>query len=299
MDFQTKQNLIIPGLQGLSIARQAKLLNISRSGFYYKPASLSPEEIRIMGCIDKIFTDCPFYGSRRIKHELESQPYKIFICREHVQHLMRQMGLEAIYPKKITTIPNLQHLKYPYLLKNLPIVRPNQVWGTDITYIKLLGGFCYLVALLDWFSRYGEYRDTKNQPYIELQKSGWKGELGQELKNRFSSASEQSHANLFKMMFWRGSRTEKENGQFKIVDRFEFFDNPNPPDWMITNLHWLIDTSFTILILLSETFQEPQKNSDFKKAVQTKYSKYKKYILENQDKILIRHKLTYIPEEEV
>lgn len=154
MDFQTKQNLILPNHPDLSIARQTQLLDISRSGFYYQPVPVSPEEIHIMGCMDNIFTDYPFYGSRRIKRELESKPYDIFICREHVQHLMRQMGLEAIYPKKRTTVPNQQHLKYPYLLKNLPIVRPNQVWGTDITYIKLKNGFCYLVALLDWFSRY-------------------------------------------------------------------------------------------------------------------------------------------------
>ena len=154
MDFQTKQNLILPKSPDLSITRQTQLLDISRSGFYYQPVPVSTEEIRIMGFMDKIFTDCPFYGSRKIKHELESEPYEIFICREHVQRLMREMGLEAIYPKKRTTIPNQQHLKYPYLLKNLPIIRPNQVWGTDITYIKLKDGFCYLVALLDWFSRY-------------------------------------------------------------------------------------------------------------------------------------------------
>ena len=154
MDFRTKSGLIIPNSPDLSIARQTELLDISRSGFYYKPVPVSPEEIRIMGYMDKIFTDYPFYGSRRIKHELEEKPYDISICREHVQHLMRQMGLEAIYPKKRTTIPNQQHLKYPYLLKNLPIIRPNQVWGTDITYIKLMDGFCYLVAILDWFSRY-------------------------------------------------------------------------------------------------------------------------------------------------
>jgi putative transposase len=124
LDFQTKQNLILPKSPDLSITRQTQLLDISRSGFYYRPVPVSPEEIRIMGFMDKIFTDCPFYGSRRIKHELESEPYGICICREHVQHLMREMGLEAIYPKKRTTIPNLQHLKYPYLLKNLPIIRP-------------------------------------------------------------------------------------------------------------------------------------------------------------------------------
>jgi putative transposase len=115
---------------------------------------ISQEEIQIMGFMDKIFTDCPFYGSRRIKAELSKQPYNILICREHIQRLMREMGLEAVYPKKKTTIPNLQHLKYPYLLKNLPITHPNQVWGTDITYIRLLKGFCYLVAIIDWCSRY-------------------------------------------------------------------------------------------------------------------------------------------------
>lgn len=153
MDFRTKQDLILPDSQDLSIVRQTELLDISRSGFYYQPAAVSQADIRIMGLLDKIFTDRPFYGSRRITEDLR-QDYGEPINRKRVQRLMREMGLEAIYPKKRTTIPNQRHLKYPYLLKNLPIIRPNQVWGTDITYIRLLGGFCYLVALLDWFSRY-------------------------------------------------------------------------------------------------------------------------------------------------
>ncbi|MFI5206054.1 MAG: IS3 family transposase, partial [Candidatus Paceibacterales bacterium] len=153
MDHRSKLNLIVPDHPSLSVARQTQLLDISRASVYYQPV-VDPEDVRLMGCMDKIFTKYPFYGSRKIKHELESEPYNISVCREHVQRLMRLMGLEAIYPKKKITIPNQQHLKYPYLLKNLPIIRPNQVWGTDITYIKLLNGFCYLVALLDWFSRY-------------------------------------------------------------------------------------------------------------------------------------------------
>jgi len=153
LDFQTKQGLILPEHPNLSIVRQTQLLDISRSGFYYQPVPVSADDIRIMGLMDKIFTDCPFYGSRRILHDLR-EDYCENINRKRVIRLMREMGLQAIYPKKITTIPDQQHLKYPYLLKNLPIVRPNQVWGTDITYIRLLGGFCYLVALLDWFSRY-------------------------------------------------------------------------------------------------------------------------------------------------
>lgn len=153
MDFQARKNLILPSYPELSIARQAELLDISRAAFYYQPVPVSPDDIRIMNLMDKIFTDCPFYGSRRILSDLR-QDYHENINRKRVQRLMREMGLEAIYPKPKTSPDNALHLKYPYLLKNLPIIRPNQVWGTDITYIKLLKGFCYLVALLDWFSRY-------------------------------------------------------------------------------------------------------------------------------------------------
>jgi putative transposase len=156
LDYQTKLDFIIPDHPGLSLNSQTQTLGISRSHFYYQPASVSAEEIQIMEFMDKIFTDCPFYGSRKIQAELTHKPYNIFICREHVQRLMREMGLEAIYPKskKGLSDPNSQHIKYPYLLKNLPIIRPNQVWGTDITYIRLLKGFCYLVAIIDWYSRY-------------------------------------------------------------------------------------------------------------------------------------------------
>jgi len=138
-----------------SISRQAELLAISRSGYYYKPR-IDEEDIRIMGCMDEIFTTSPFYGSRRIQKELAGKPYEIDICRDHVRRLMKEMGLEAIYPKRKMNCsdPALEHKKYPYLLLNLPITFPNQVWGTDITYITLKNTFCYLVAILDWYSRY-------------------------------------------------------------------------------------------------------------------------------------------------
>lgn len=108
-----------------------------------------------MGYIDKIFTDYPFYGSRRIRYELR-ETYQIVVARNHVQRLLRLMGIEAIYPKAKpnTSQPNIQHRKYPYLLSGLPIIRPNQVFGTDITYVKLETGWAYLVAFIDWFSRY-------------------------------------------------------------------------------------------------------------------------------------------------
>ena len=92
-------------------------------------------------------------GSRRLKNAL-ADDYQIFICREQVQRLMRILGIHAIYPKPRTTIPGPEHKIYPYLLKNLAIIRPNQVWSTDITYLPLEHGFCYLTVILDWFSRY-------------------------------------------------------------------------------------------------------------------------------------------------
>lgn len=141
-------------LRQISLTRQCELLDISRASAYYHPV-VAENDIGIMSLIDKIFTDYPFYGSRRIRYELD-QTYKILIARNHVQRLLRLMGIEAIYPKikPNTSKSNQQHRKYPYLLKGLSITRPNQVWGTDITYVKLETGWAYLIAFIDWFSRY-------------------------------------------------------------------------------------------------------------------------------------------------
>lgn len=105
-----------------------------------------------MRAIDEIYTTCPFYGSRRIQAELNRREYAI--GRKKVTSLMTKLGIQAIYPKPRTSLANAQHKKYPYLLRNIDIYRPNQIWGTDITYIRLAQGFLYLVAFLDWFSRY-------------------------------------------------------------------------------------------------------------------------------------------------
>lgn len=108
-----------------------------------------------MDAIDEIYTDCPFYGSRRIRFELFDR-HRMTICRERVQRLMRLMNIRAIYPKSKPKFNQADqpHKKYPYLLNGLDIIRPDQVWSTDITYIKLDQGWCYLSAMLDWFSRY-------------------------------------------------------------------------------------------------------------------------------------------------
>jgi len=134
------------------ISTQAKLLGVSRSSIYYAPR-VDPEDVKIMHALDGLYTKRPYYGSRRLQLALEDD-YGLRACRERVQRLMRLMGLEAIYPKKHTSAPHPGHKIYPYLLRNMPIIRPNQVWGTDITYVPLEDGFCYLTAIIDWFSRY-------------------------------------------------------------------------------------------------------------------------------------------------
>jgi len=105
-----------------------------------------------MHCIDEIFTECPFYGARKIKEALRRLGWNI--GRQKVRSLMNKMGLEAIYPKKKTSMPHPDHKIYPYLLTNVYITRSNMVWASDITYIRLRQGFLYLVAIIDWFSRY-------------------------------------------------------------------------------------------------------------------------------------------------
>ena len=139
--------------QSIGVSRQAALLSVSRASVYYE-STVSEEDIRAMRTIDEIFTRSPFYGSRRLRHEL-ARRHDIAIGRHHVRRLMRVMGIETIYPKhRSTSKANKQHTKYPYLLSGVSIIRPNHVHGTDITYIRLEDGFCYLVAHLDWFSRF-------------------------------------------------------------------------------------------------------------------------------------------------
>lgn len=136
----------------ISIIRQCNLLGLSRSSYYYEPKSISFETIALMNRIDKIYTDKPYYGYPRITKQLQREGN--MVNHKRVANLMRIMGIQAIYPKKNTSQPNVEHLKYPYLLKGLKVIKPNQVWGTDITYVKANGIWFYLIAILDWYSRY-------------------------------------------------------------------------------------------------------------------------------------------------
>jgi putative transposase len=136
----------------LALATQADLLGISRSNLYYQPVPPSAEEVMIKHQIDEIYTECPFYGSRRIAAQMCHEG--ILINRKAVQRHMREMGIAGICPGPNLSKRNAEHRVYPYLLRNVTASYPNHVWGVDITYIRLTGGWMYLVAVLDWFSRY-------------------------------------------------------------------------------------------------------------------------------------------------
>jgi putative transposase len=136
----------------LSIVRQCRLLDISRSGLYYQPVGISEEDLTLMKLIDRQYLSTPFYGARKIAAYLKSQGHGV--NRKRVRRLMRLMGLKAIYRRPKTSTPGPGHKIYPYLLGGMKITRPNQVWAADITYIPMARGFLYLVAIIDWYSRY-------------------------------------------------------------------------------------------------------------------------------------------------
>jgi len=136
----------------LSVVCQCRLLDISRSGLYYQPAGISEEDLTLMKLIDRQYLATPFYGARKIAAWLKSQGQRV--NRKRVRRLMRIMGLKAIYRRPRTSVPAPGHKIYPYLLSGMKITRPNQVWAADITYIPMARGFLYLVAIIDWYSRY-------------------------------------------------------------------------------------------------------------------------------------------------
>ena len=136
----------------IPICRQCELLGVPRSSLYYRSRGDKSQDQLLMRLIDEQYTQTPFYGSRRMTAWLASQGLPV--NRKRVSRLMRRMGIEAIYPKKRLSLPDAAAKKYPYLLRDMAIDRPDQVWAADITYIRMRHGFIYLVAIMDWFSRY-------------------------------------------------------------------------------------------------------------------------------------------------
>ena len=143
---------ITPKHPRLSVRRQCQLLGLAAASYYYQAQPESAENLHYMRWLDQEYTDHPFYGVRKMTAGLQQQGYAVGPKR--VRRLLRAMGLMAVYPKPRLSLNPLAHQRFPYLLKGVAIVRPNQVWSTDITYIPLRGGFVFLAAVLDWYSRY-------------------------------------------------------------------------------------------------------------------------------------------------
>jgi putative transposase len=150
--------MINEGYREISVKRQCELVGLARSTLYYRAQPFSTEDLKLMELLDRQYTRCPFYGSRRLKAWLGVHGWRV--NRKRVRRLMGLMGLEAIYPKPHLSRGGKEHKKYPYLLRGVEISRVNQVWSADITYIRLRHGFLYLVAVMDWYSRYVLAWDT-------------------------------------------------------------------------------------------------------------------------------------------
>ena len=135
----------------LPLTRQGQILGLSRASLYYEAVPLSALDLELMRLIDEIHLKYPFYGVRRVRNELRDLGHDV--GRQHVGTLMRRMGISALYQKPRLSIPHPEHKIYPYLLRGLEITRANHVWATDITYLPMAKGFCYLVAVMDWASR--------------------------------------------------------------------------------------------------------------------------------------------------
>lgn len=136
----------------ISIKQQCALLELNRSSYYNKLSGLNPYEQQILNRMDEIFTEHPYYGTRRMMHVLRAEGFTV--GRKRIRRYYQLLGIEAIYPKINLSKRNQDHKVYPYLLRGLAITKPNQVWSMDITYIRLKQGFVYLCAVIDWHSRY-------------------------------------------------------------------------------------------------------------------------------------------------
>ena len=147
-----RRGLIEPGHKTLSIRHQCELLDLPRSTLYYQAASETPENLALMRLLDEQYLKTPFYGSRKMAVVLSAQGH--VVNRKRVQRLMRIMGIVGLAPRRSTSRPAAGHRVFPYLLRNVEVTHPDHVWSTDITYIPLPGGFVYLTAIMDWYSRY-------------------------------------------------------------------------------------------------------------------------------------------------
>lgn len=164
--------MVEPDNQKISVARQCQLLGLNRTSIYYRERPESVEDGELMRLIDEQYTMTPFYGYRRMAVYLQNLGFRV--NHKRVRRLMRKLGLEAIYPKPNLSKPGKDHLTYPYLLKGVAVEYSDQVWATDITYIRLGSGFVYLLVIMDWYSRFVIEMEVSNSlessPFVETLK---------------------------------------------------------------------------------------------------------------------------------
>ena len=153
LGFEDKRDFIEPELKHISLSRQCELFGFNRSSYYYQSCIDENKKMRLLEAVDNVYSEVPFYGYRKVHKALSEQGFSTGV--NQVRLAMRELGLKTIYPTKSvkTTMANIEHKKYPYLLRDLEINKANQVWSTDITYIKVDGGFVYLAAVIDWYSK--------------------------------------------------------------------------------------------------------------------------------------------------
>ncbi len=152
LDLDERRALIETSSTMFSQRKQCELLGVNRSGLYYESKEPTEEDLLLMRAIDEEYLQHPYYGRRRMTVAMKMQGF--FVGQTRVRTAMQTMGLEAIYPKPNLSVASREHKKYPYLLRNLVVDRPNYAWAADITYIPMPTGFGYLFAIIDWFSRY-------------------------------------------------------------------------------------------------------------------------------------------------
>ncbi len=200
------------------MVRQCQLLGINRSTIYYAPRAESDEDVELMRLLDAQYTETPFYGYRRMTVYLQNLGYQV--NHKRVVRLMRKLGLEAIYPKPNLSKPNKEHLKFPYLLREMKIEHSNKVWATDITYIRLKGGFIYLLAIMDWHSRFVIDFEVSNS----LESTVFVETLKRALEKGQPEIFNSDQGSQFTAIEWLKVLTEKEI-QISMDGRGRCFDN--------------------------------------------------------------------------
>jgi putative transposase len=195
-------------------------LGLNRSSVYYREREESAEDAELMRLIDQQYTETPFYGYRKMTAYLQNLGYQVNHSAFRVSRLMRKLGLEAIYPKPNLSKPNKEHLKFPYLLRGMKIEHSNQVWATDITYIRLKGGFIYLLAIMDWHSRFVIDFEISNS----LESTVFVETLKRAIEKGKPEIFNSDQGSQFTAIEWRKVLSEKEV-QISMDGRGRCFDN--------------------------------------------------------------------------